>query len=349
MRFDKDKTRKLLVALASGDCLGVTTEFFKDKNVYKLYKKYEKQGWPFVPVGREQWNLKAGEHTDDTDMAWAIVKSVYQKQSFDPSDIANNFVKWLLSDPKDIGNTTSYVLSGINNGQQWNDAGRIFYEGNKNGAANGSLMRNGVINGLTDDLDEAFEMSLLHGIITHYAPLPVICCAIQTWVIHKLFEGSSPLEDLMWIGTFFDEWEKWLFKSKNEDVIMWRATVGEDDIKEAKKTILKTEFHHYEFNPFIGNFSRCAGYCLLTLQIALWALQWSMDDKEFVAPMNLPEEVFKHSKELALGWIPLIGYDADTYAAVAGPLFAAKYGEMPKTMTSNLQINGWWDQLTKEQ
>jgi ADP-ribosylglycohydrolase len=349
LKFDKEKTRKLLVGLATGDCQGITTEFFKDRNIYKLYKKYKKRGWPFTPVGREQWNMKAGEHSDDTDMAWAVVKSAYQKQSFDPSDIANNFVKWLHSNPKDIGNTTHEVLSGIANGSRWNESGRAFYEGNKQGAANGSLMRNGVINGLTDDLDEAFEMSLLHGIITHYAPLPVICCAIHTWVIHKLFEGVNPLEDLMWQKTFFSDWETWLNNSKNEDVITWKETVGKEDIEEEKQTILKTEFHHYEFNPYIGNFSRCAGYCLLTLQIALWALQWALDDKKFLAPMNLPEEVFAKNGVWTLGWVSLIGYDADTYAAVTGPLFAAKFGELPKEMTSNLQIHGWWNQLTKEQ
>ena len=108
--FDDQKVEKYLYALAAGDCLGVTTEFMRPQEVEKVYKRYKVQGWPLKPVGRTSFGLGPGEHTDDTDMAWAIVKAFYAKGKFDANEIAKNFGKWYESGPKDIGTHTREVL-----------------------------------------------------------------------------------------------------------------------------------------------------------------------------------------------------------------------------------------------
>jgi len=349
----KTRTYKLLEALALGDSIGVTTEFFSgSERVVSVYDKFSKYGWPFVSVGKKKWNLKPGDHTDDTDMACCLVQSVRDKvgndmswgpDKIDPELVSKYFVEWLNTNPKDIGNTTYAILTKLRDRVAWNDAGYEVWKTNKDGAANGSLMRNGVMCGFTNDLQEALDNTFIHGIITHYGALPVLTCAIQTWIIHKLFNEENPLNDPLWLNSFLSDWEYWIVETDIPEVDEWIRRVGEDHIDAGIDTLKKTEWSHYDFNPFTHNIGSSSGYCVLTLQIAIWALQWSLEEEFiFSPPKNLPRKVFEKQKEYCLGWIPMIGYDADTYGATAGPMFAAAHGNMPTEMTKNLEIHSWW-------
>jgi len=354
MNFDKKKIRKLLTGLAYGDSIGVTTEFCNTFFIPDLYEKFKHKGWPFKAVGKSQWNLSPGDHTDDTDMAWAIVKSCHENNKFDPEDIANEFVKWLDTNPTDIGNTTYRILSKIRSGKYWYTVGKEDWERNKNNAANGSLMRNGIICGLTNDLNEAFEMTLLHGMITHYAPLPQLCCCIQTWLIYHFLNGVNKLKNSSWKKEFLQVFDNYREKHcENEYVLDWFKNVDPKDIHYSQTTDLEWASNlliplldNTKFNPFEYEIGKSSGYCLLTLQIALWALQCGLEkDKIFIPPKNMPEEVFDKNGFDCLCWIPMIGYDADTYAATAGPLFTACFGDLSIERLSNLQINKWIDDL----
>jgi len=350
----KTRTYKLLEALALGDSIGVTTEFFSGSGqVVSVYNQFHKYGWPFVSVGKKKWNLKPGDHTDDTDMACCLVQAVSDQvgngmclegMKINPILVAEYFIDWLNTDPKDIGRTTKNALTKFrDDGMSWSDVGYSVWLENQDSAANGSLMRNGVMCGFTDDLGEALDNTFLHGIITHYGALPVLTCAIQTWIIHKLFNGENPLNDPMWLDSFLSDWKNWTIDSEVVELDEWLQRTGKDHTESAIDTLKKTEWSHYEFNPFTHPIGSSAGYCVLTLQIAIWALQWSLE-KEFVfsPPKNLPHTVFDKQKEYCLGWIPMIGYDADTYGATAGPMFAAAHGSFPKEMTKNLAIHQWF-------
>jgi len=139
------RTYRLLEGLALGDSIGVTTEFFSGSGrVISVYDKFHRFGWPFVSVGKKKWNLKPGDHTDDTDMACCIVQSVYDEvgnemdlagHRVNPVSISEYFVRWLNTNPKDIGNTTHSVLCKLRDGVAWNDAGYEVWETNKNGDA----------------------------------------------------------------------------------------------------------------------------------------------------------------------------------------------------------------------
>ena len=346
-----EKVELLLKSLAAGDSIGVTSEFVrtcgKGLEIYELFKK---DGWPFTPVGRGSFNIEKGGHSDDTDMAFAITKSYYQSgHKFNPNDIANEFVNWLKTDPKDIGNTTYDVLTRIAKGIPWQDASYEVYRDNKRGAANGSLMRNGVIPAICNNMDEVFEYSTIQGLITHYAPLPVLTCCVQSWVIMNLFDNKWPLAS-DWQRDFAKAWVTWLNNTTNEDINEWASRVGKEEIENALKEILNMKVATYEgFNPFTANYENRAGYCLLTLQVALWALFESTIKKSvFRAPEGYPKEVFSKKGPWVLGWLALIGWDADTYMATAGPVLAAKHGRMPESMTQDLQINERWNKLEKK-
>jgi len=352
-KWDDKKVEKYLYALAAGDCIGVTTEFMRPQEVKSVYRLYGKLGWPFISVGRTSFGLGVGAHSDDTDMAWAIVKAFYDKGKFDANEIAKNFGDWYKSGPRDIGKHTREVLKNYVRSGDWYKASRDAFAANPNGAANGSLMRNGVIVAFAKDLNEALSMSFIQSIITHFNPIATVCCLLHTWLIWEMESGVWPFKAKDWMAAFSSDLAKWdknmvpeyknLLDKWEKDVEMTSGKLKyiTNELFEQKK------YDHYKFNPFDGDYSKTMGYSVLSLQIAIWALRWSADEEANfgMAPDWIPLEVFAQKGNDALGWIGLLGWDSDTYGAITGPLLAAKHGPMPDYMTNNLQIRGWFEKL----
>ena len=89
------------------------------------------------------------------------------------------------------------------------------------------------------------------------------------------------------------------------------------------------------FDAFEVSYAGRAGYCLLTLQIGVWALRWSVRGDPFPVPTGLPAAVFGRREGWTLAWVPLVGGDADTSGATAGPMIAAIH-RTPVELTDGL-------------
>ncbi|MFB3891354.1 MAG: ADP-ribosylglycohydrolase family protein [Phycisphaerae bacterium] len=358
--------RLLLSGLAAGDSLGSTSEFVDPRDIPRLYGRYKDRGWPFAQVGGGSFGWQAGEPTDDTQMALCLVDSYRQLRAFDGQDVARRFVHWMRGGPRDIGATTGRTLMRIAGGVSWQNGGLEAFLHNPELAANGSLMRNGVVPGMAVDLADALRITLSHGMMTHYGPLAQICCAAQTWLIWRLLEDStqrtqrtqrmerddpkssatsapSALSVLApgWPGLFRQEFTVWLDSTADEPCARWRANVAEH-LGAAWRAFESAQWDPRTFNPFATDFAGRTGYCLLTLQIAVWALYWSLVDEPLArflggTPQGLPRELFERRGPYVLGLVALIGHDADTYGATAGPLIAAAHGCLPAEL-----INGLW-------
>ena len=333
----KDKLRLLLSGLAAGDSIGATTEFVAQERVPQVYARHCEQGWPFKAVGGGTFGWAAGQPTDDTDMAMCLVRALLSQGRFNPEAIGQEFVGWLDTDPKDIGGTTARTLGRLRDGISWFEAGREEYDANPNGAANGSLMRNGVVAAMAENLDDALTFTLQHGIITHFAPLPVLCCAAQTWAIWRLLEGAMPFVP-NWVNDFHSTWSEWLTDPKDPYVVQWHEHVGAERLEQAWGTFRGTCWPPDSFDPFTENFAGRTGFCLLTLQIAVWATCWSHrgTDAHFPVPDGFPVAVFEKRGAWCVGWPAMVGHDADTYGAAAGPIIAAEHGPLPESMTEVL-------------
>ncbi len=331
--IDRDQLKLLLTGLAAGDSLGSTSEFVPQGQVPALYEKRRPSGWPFRQVGSDVW--KPGEPTDDTDMALCIVRSCSELGRFDGEDVARRFVEWMEAGPKDIGGTTMRTLRAIADGTLWYKGGLAEYRRNPRNAANGSLMRNGVIPAFAEDLQEAFELAIRQSIITHYSPLPVLCCAAQVFLIDRLTAQIAVANEENWLAEFREVFMLCLEETDDEIVRGWRENVG-DDLDSTWRTMEEAEWDHDAFNPFKEDFTGRAGYCLLTLQIAAWAAARSFDGKPFPTPKDFPAEPFERTRAWVLSWVAMIGEDSDTYASVAGPLIALTHDGLPKELTKGL-------------
>lgn len=127
----KDHIAGAVYGFAIGDSVGATTEFMSKEGIKCLYGEVTKQ------LGGGWLNLEPGEVTDDTQMMLCVMDALMKF----PDDIdrfkcecANNFVAWLETGPKDVGNT---CREGI---EYYNRTGE-YAPPDENKLGNGSLMR----------------------------------------------------------------------------------------------------------------------------------------------------------------------------------------------------------------
>ncbi|HEY3325082.1 MAG TPA: ADP-ribosylglycohydrolase family protein [Planctomycetota bacterium] len=332
-----DAIDRLLLGLAAGDSLGATSEFASRHSIPSIYERNRHDGWPLRQVGGGGFGWRRGQPTDDTEMALCLHRSFKTLGHFDGADVGRRFVAWMHSGPKDIGGTTSRTLAAIARGTPWYEGALADYRGNPDNAANGSLMRNGVVPGMTTDLGEVYAISIKHGLMTHFAPLPAICCAAQSYLIWAQLRDPGRM-DGTWPTAFRDAFNGWLRETRDEQVLSWRRTVAAR-LPGAFETFLSADWNPHSFNPFESDFSIGQGYCLLTLQIAVWALHWSLTADPFPVPDGFPAEVFQQRGPNVLGWVAMVGYDSDTYGATAGPLIAAAHEALPQGLTDGLWVS----------
>jgi len=352
--------RRLFAGLAAGDSLGSSTEFMPQKEVPECYRRLKANGWPFCQAGSPARGLAAGSPTDDTEMALCMIRSFFQEGGFEPNGIAREFVSWLRGGPRDIGGTTRRTLQVCAAGSSFWGGGLSFWREVPHYAANGSLMRNGIVAGLcsSGSLKEAFDYTLKHGMITHYAPLPQICCLAQTYLITELLQGRGFGE--MWLEGFVEAAEDYLEGTDDGAVLVWLEHVSESGELQKAMSLFCGEIGAMRwgdsgspddapaFDPFRLDYTRGSGYCLLTLKIALWALYWCLEERAYPTPPGFPEEVFAAQGSARLAWVAMIGNDADTYAAVAGPLIAAAAGDLPGGFTDGLAALDEFDQIARQ-
>ncbi len=138
-----------------------------------------------------------------------------------------------------------------------------------------------MIAALTDSLEETFRCTVLQTIITHYNPLAVLCGALHNWMIVNLLAGVWPFEGTDgdgrdWLVMFEKDWGDWLVSCDDEHVKTWEKRVGKKSMFAAWTTLAKTKWSPEEFNPFTATYAGRAGYCVLTLEVAVWCLVQSI-------------------------------------------------------------------------
>ncbi len=110
----------------AGDALGSFVEFLDAATIRDCHP----EGVVDLRDGGT-WNLIAGQPTDDSEMAFALARSICAQGRYDNDDVVQAYIGWQNSGPFDIGLTTSKAISALEAGEQVASESQ----------ANGALMR----------------------------------------------------------------------------------------------------------------------------------------------------------------------------------------------------------------
>jgi ADP-ribosylglycohydrolase len=274
----QDRYRGCLMGLAACDAVGTTLEF--------------KPPGTFAPihdmVGGGPFGLNAGQWTDDTSMALCLAESLIEKQSFDPIDQLERYLRWwkqghLSSTGRcfDIGNATRAALHEFER-THCSECGST----SENAAGNGSIMRLAPVPMLyaaTPAL--AIQRSGDSSITTHGTKSCIDACRYLGGLIAGALAGESKAA---------------LLSDRHSPVEgLWHTEplVAEID------AVARGSFKRKEPPAIKGS-----GHVVKSLEAALWAFHKS--------------STFEEGCLLAVN----LGDDADTTGAVYGQIAGAYYG-----------------------
>lgn len=282
----KDRFLGCLVGLAVGDAYGTTYEFTD-----RLRMPSE---LPDEIVGGGPFNMNPGEWTDDTSMALCLAESLIEK-GWDAYDQMNRYIKWwqegynsVKGECFDIGGATRNALS------TFNMTGNYHYD--TQAAGNGVLMRIAPVpmyfHGNFKDVVQHCETQSM---MTHSSPQSVECTILMGVIIDKILSGEKDKNKILDFNQLTSEQQDF-FKMVAELQVPKIENKKIEDIKQMKYKDLDEKFLEGD------------GYCVLTLEAALWA---------FYTTDSFVEGLKK---------VVALGDDTDTTGAVYGQIAGAYYG-----------------------
>ena len=269
---ERDRARGALVGLACGDAVGTTVEFHAPGTFEPVTDM----------VGGGPFRLAAGEWTDDTSMALCLAESIVDRGGLDLADNLRRYLLWrdhgyLSSNGScfDIGTTISGQLERFRHTGDATDP-----HVDQDAAANGSLMRLAPVPiAWHRDLAVAVERSAESSRSTHPAQRPVDACRFLGAVVAALV-GGAPWEAVSAPGF-------WAWGELHPEV----AAIAAGSYRDREPPAIRGD-----------------GYCVRSLEAALWAVAGAEDFAGAVLrAVNL-------------------GEDADTTAAVTGQIAGARWG-----------------------
>jgi ADP-ribosyl-[dinitrogen reductase] hydrolase len=174
------RARAAFIGMAIGDALGATVEFMTSTEIAEKYGTFREI------VGGGWLRLKAGQVTDDTEMALCIARAIIKAQGWSLEGIADNFSAWLRSRPVDCGDTCrkgirAYMLNGtlITPPNEW-DAG--------NGAAM-RILPVALYSLPDEELLKKYTLEQAH--LTHNNPVSDAACICLGKMLHLALCGAS--------------------------------------------------------------------------------------------------------------------------------------------------------------
>lgn len=184
--FIKSKILGALYGFAIGDSMGATTEFMTEAEIKRQYGQVDDL------IGGGWLKFKPGEVTDDTQMMICVIDAIMSvsKEKGSLKAIGNdfkkecmqNFVKWFLTGPKDVGNQCAKAIRYYMSTKQ-------YIHPEKNSCGNGSLMR-----ALPFALLGLSDLNIIQGKLTHNNYICSYTIGKYTQLICNCLVGNYQIE-----------------------------------------------------------------------------------------------------------------------------------------------------------
>ena len=180
-----------LLGQVAGDSLGGLVEFRSPASIAAEYAD-----GPRRLADGGTWNLRAGQPTDDSEMALCLARTLVRDQQFDADAAARAYRAWYDSPPFDMGNTTRMALR---NALGPSPAHSATADGDHHSQANGSLMRISPLGifGAGKPLETVAQWAKLDARITHPHPVCGEAAALYATTIAFAIDSGSDRQHVL--------------------------------------------------------------------------------------------------------------------------------------------------------
>lgn len=176
-----DRRAGALLGLAVGDALGGPYEFCGPD---------EPPRGPLEMVGGGWLSLRPGETTDDTALTKAVLE-VYAEGELDLRRVRAEMLRWLATDPKDVGNQTREALEYLRQNPE-----AQFPPEDPEAQGNGVAMRTAAHGVMARGTREAAQNAWTEAGLTHPSRVARASSALVAATVACLVEGQAPEEAL---------------------------------------------------------------------------------------------------------------------------------------------------------
>ena len=168
-----DRSKGCLFGQVVGDNLGALVEFKAGSTIRRLHP----DGVRDLEDGG-QWNILAGQATDDSELALALARTLVCTGNYDDEATAAAYGAWLRSGPFDCGNTTAQALGPASDATAGLKAAAARSSASMESQANGSLMRIAPLGIWARDPGLADRSARDDSRLTHPHPVCVDACGV---------------------------------------------------------------------------------------------------------------------------------------------------------------------------
>ena len=188
-----DQFRGCLLGLAVGDALGTPVERLEAAEVQSRHGKVREM------LGGGYLHLAPGGVTEETELMLAVLDSYIETRHFDPIDVAERFLAWYRSGPREIDGLTREACENLLYGYNFERAGYDAWQAMPDSMRQGSAsLPRGAPTGLLhyhDHIHLIGESRVVSG-ITHYDErCKLACVCFNLAIAHLLLVGAEGLLD----------------------------------------------------------------------------------------------------------------------------------------------------------
>ncbi|MGH7067200.1 MAG: inositol monophosphatase family protein [Acetobacteraceae bacterium] len=140
------------------------------------------------------WNILAGQPTDDSELAFALARTIVAARGYEEEAVAAAFARWYQSGPFDCGNTIRQALRAAAGAPEGRRAAAARQATNCSSQSNGALMRASPIGIAATTAQQAADWASRDCRLTHPHPTCIAASAAFTAAISAGIAGAAPFE-----------------------------------------------------------------------------------------------------------------------------------------------------------
>jgi len=365
-----DRLRGCLFGGAIGDTVGLFTEFLTAEHARELYgpnPRFSLTSRPLkdVPSPNSTNNLKwchmdrhralfePSAWTDDTDQALLILLSFLRSggKELDAKDFAKRLRFWmenglraLQRPPLGVGRTVRSVVGSKGFlDDPFESAKKTWEATDRNMAANGAVMRTGIVGALVfqdtegiSGLDRTFRAAIDIASTTHADPRCLVSCAIASGLVCTIMRDELRSEQD--IHAIVQKAVQFLNSHYSTD-----SQLSPEHLKELEEHVWTQSLESLKLDD-----STTIGYTYKALGAGVYSLRQIMSQfphsslSSESSPNPNPNTKAENYERL-ITQLTMAGGDADTNCAVAGPLIGAWIGlsSLPDHWVRELKHGSW--------